>query len=281
MDLEKIKDKKIVQRFRSHKLSFLIMPIAGWFMGDLLNTPTIKAFSVVLLASIILAILLDVWIKSKISNWFKTDFRCYCAIYLGLLIICVLIALPFRDLLVFMCDRNNPYKQPLTTCSADVQIIVDSNAPFESYGHTGYILFVNGKMDVVYTGKEHIITIKGHKELVFEMVSSFTYAERTNVNRIRFGAKLENVLLGPSIGKPVYKLSQSKYALLHFDNIPNKSKIISGLIICIFNGSLRIEIPVPLQIMGDDKIIIPEIRKYFLAPVKKEINYEIFTTKIQ
>jgi hypothetical protein len=272
MDWRKIKNNWFF-RFLKAKRTHRIFPYF-WFISTqvigMLYSPMIAAIGIFTSMGLFLGMLVPE--KSAHKG----------ILYFAIVIICVLSAMFFGDKLIDVLPSNDPYRQPLTTGIADIQIIVDSSNAFEPTGKMGHLIFANGKMDVV-RGQGHIISVTVNKQegYIFEMVTmSPTYAERINGNQIRFGAKLENILLSPLIGKPICKLSQAKYALLHFDNIPNNSKIISGLIICVFNGSLRIEIPVPSQAMGGDEIVIPEIQKYFLAPVKKEISYEIFTTKI-
>jgi hypothetical protein len=198
-------------------------------------------------------------------------------------IITVLIITPFWNKLISLFPITNPYKQPLQTATADIQVIIDSNDAFEPWGKLGNIMLIKGDTDIKKIDGGRSIKVT-NQENFFEMwAMSPIYARQFGSNQICYIARMENTLFDERIGKPICELAKAEYAVIRFDNMPKKSKIIRGLVVFTFNSTLRIEIPIPSQVTIDKDVVILETQKYFLAPVKikKENRYEIHPPKIQ
>ncbi len=246
MDWQSIKESRIIRRFRNHWLYLLLPPLFWWIMSNFLTTPSISAVVIVFMGYIVLTISLDSWIKAKTRSWFESKICSYCIIYFGLLIICVLIALPFWDTLVYWCDRNNPYKQPLATGTAETQIIIDSN-----------------EGDIVRLLKGHIILVKGQDIFLKMWPSDAVEGKQLGNNNRRFRTTFKLDKIDKAIGKPIYSLAKAELVVIRLDSIPPSSKIIGGFVIFTFNSSVRIKIPIPSQTMEGDAIVIREIQKCF------------------
>src|SRR4030042_3980203 len=116
--------KRKIKQKKAHRLFPVFTASMGVWLGMLL-TPTIGAFCIVL--SIYSALVM--WfpwgkIPCRKIPWEK--FKTYRA-YIISAVITLLIAVPFWDTLVDICDINNPYKQLLRTAEADIEAVIEPN----------------------------------------------------------------------------------------------------------------------------------------------------------
>ena len=238
-------ENRLIQRFTTHWLYILFAPLFGWVMSNFLTTPTISAIAIILLGYIVLIILLEVWIKSKICRWIKSEKYCYCIIYSGLLIVCILIALPFWNMLVYVCDRDNPYKQPLRTGTATIVVGMEPNSVFLTRFPSGYIQFMK------------------RQEVLLGMEVSPANVNTQIVNNQSFcKATFELDQTCKFVGNPICHLIKTEFAKISLNIIPAKSKITDGYAIFTFNSSVHITIPIPPQTTKDNAIIIQDVQKY-------------------
>jgi hypothetical protein len=249
MDWKFIKDNKLIQQFKAHPLYWIFAAIFGWVMSNFLTTPLITAIAIVLLGYIALVILLEVWIKSKISHW-MSDIWCYCAIYSGLLIICILIALPFWNILVYVCDRDNPYKQPVRTATATVGILVSVED--------------NSNMQSAYSDRAcATLFLLKNKTILIAMNSSNCGCFPPIGSKNEFIYKATNFHCEAESDKTVYSITGADTISMDFIGLPPESNIIGGDITLTFNASLTVKIPIPKQISNKyGWVKIPDIQKY-------------------
>jgi hypothetical protein len=252
VDWRFIRENWLIKRFKNHPLYLFFGPMLGWVMSNFLTTPTITSIAIVLLVYLALVILLEVWIKSKICKW-MSDSWCYCTIYGGFLIICILVALFFWNDLVYVCDRNNPYKQPLRTGTADVDIIINSKNII-----TPRRVRTWGDWGPLAIGKD------GDMGLFMELSLPSIRYEEINPNQFRFMGTLILNTRDKYINKPIADISKADFVLIRFDNTLSESNVIGGDIVFSFNGgSVQVTIPIPSQPIENKSIIIEYIEKYF------------------
>ena len=67
----------------------------------------------------------------------------------------------------------------------------------------------------------------------------------------------------PANGKPLSFLRKSEYVQISFTPMPQKSKVLDGKAICIFNSQERVEIEIPPQQMTDEKILVRNLKNIF------------------
>ncbi|MGB8225778.1 MAG: hypothetical protein WCE45_02760, partial [Sedimentisphaerales bacterium] len=215
MDWQFITENKLIQHFKAHWLYLLFAPVFAWVMSNFLTTPTITAVAIVFLGYMALVILLEVWIKSKICHWIKSGNLCYFIIYFGLLIVCILIALPFWNKLVYMCDRDNPYKQLLRTGTATIemrfQIINDNNnAKFS---------FRNGSCATLLLYTNHL--------LLSMTASSCNYLPNI-YNECYYWYEATAFNLSEKIGEPISDIMEANLLRILIPDFPANSNIIDG-----------------------------------------------------
>ncbi len=239
-----IKENKLVLHFKSHCLYLLFMPVFGWVMSNFLTTPTITAIAIVFLEYIAAVILLEVWIKSKIYRWFKSEIFCYCIIYFGILIICILTALPFWNTLVYACDRDNPYKQPLQTGTATVVIGMKPNSNSLKQFPSGHLQFIKDQ--------KVLLDMDASVDKIYEQIVD---------NQRFYKATFELDQTCKAIGNPICNLTKTEFVKISLDTIPAKSNIADGYAIFTFNSSASFTILIPPQTMEDDVIIIQDVQK--------------------
>lgn len=205
-----------------------------------MTTPVITAIAIIFLVYGIIAILLDKLVKSNRRF-------CYFVIHSVLLIICFLLSWHFWSALVYACDRDSPYKKIIASGNVDIQVIIDSNA-----GNT------------LQFGKGCIVLLKKPKDIFLIMwPSDSTTGEQLGNNQKRFRATFELDKMDKMIGEPIHSLSKAEFIGIRLDTIPQKSKVVGGLVVYMFNGSVPIKIPIPSQMMQKDEITIPITGKYF------------------
>jgi len=245
-------------------------------MGDLLNTPTIKACSVVLIAFIMLAITLDALFKSKAHRWIESEKHYYYIIYSALLIICILIAMPFWGKLVYLCDRDSPYKKTIQTCSGGIELIfntltVHGNVTLQdgkSFGENKSIGVkdLHNHMGLIVKTKENkseIIFLK-ENEIIFKMISNESLLEPNGIDKAIYTANFKLNELDKSFGRPLDGLKMVESMQIYVDVFPELNEILGGVIKCTFNGSIVIEIPIQPQIIKKNLLIIHDIQKYLM-----------------
>ena len=140
----------------------------------------------------------------------------------------------------------NLYKQLIRTASATIEIIINSSenvdANFMDQG--GYLAFAKGQIPLMIVSATTCIgkQIGGNKVLYRGVFNLDATSEATQ--------------------KPVLFLKESEYVQIGFKPIPEKKEVLSGKVIVTINNGVRIEFPIPHQIMTKDFIIVPEIHKY-------------------
>jgi len=206
-------------------------------VSGFLTTPIITAGAIVLGIYIGLVILSDIWIKLKSYRYI---------VRFSLLVVCILVALPFWNILVDICDRDNLYKQPLQTGIAIIEITTEENGPYKSEWGEGYVKFIKEQ--------KVLLMMPAQSDMIFRELGN---------NRRWYRATFELDILGKFIGKPIRYFNKTESAWINLSIILKKSKITGGTIKCTFNNSVCFQIPIPPQTMKDDIIIIPDVGKYF------------------
>jgi hypothetical protein len=246
---ENIKDRfnnnHIIKSIKTHWLYWLDAASLGALMSNLISTPTINAALLILVVIATLIIIIDHITKSK-------TYRCIA--YIAVLIVCIPSVIIWWNNLVYILDRDNPYKQPLLTGNATIEVIISSDD--KSIG-TNYF------NSWCYSGR---VSLGTEQELLLEMWVATVpgiHIERIENNRLRYSGELALHPNNKTTGKPIKYLTKAESAVILInEHLPPDSNVISGKAILTLNSSVRIEIPIPSQIMDGNNIIIQEIQKY-------------------
>jgi hypothetical protein len=246
MDLEKIRTHWLLLYF-TQKNKHPLVPILTFVFGGglgMLISPVIGAFCFAL--SLYLALV--IYLPWKIILW--EDVRDYHRYYISAIIILAIAYSQWGGLVDFL-DHDNPYKKPLQTGTASVEIIIDSNTTNSSD---------------CYAGDCASILLSGDgPKVFFVMTSQNSIYERSNKkNEATCWATAFNLpAVNDSVGKPISRLSEAKFAQVFFKELGNQT-IKRGSLIFIFNSSVRVEIPIQPQTINDfTGVYIPDIGKYF------------------
>jgi hypothetical protein len=148
----------------------------------------------------------------------------------------------------------DPFKQPLRTGTATVEILISSSANVSSHyiDQGGYIAFGKGQ------------------DAMLVMNSIDCFGNQIGNNQVLYRGVFNLDATDKSIGKSISHLAEAEYAQIGFGPLPQKSKVIRGSAICTFNSTVRIELSVPAQQMPKDFIIVPEVKKAFHEYIKSE-----------
>jgi hypothetical protein len=234
-----IENNALVRHFKAHWLYYFVASDFVWVTSNFMTTPVITAIAVVFLVYGVIAILLDALIPQKAIRW---------VMYFSLLAVCILITHAFWSKLVYACDKDNPYKKLLITGTATIEVVIDSNSEdFEIWG-----------------GSEIALVRKNQNILVmFTPTTTESYAQKIGNNEICYRATINLNANDKSVGKPISDLTNAEYVKIHFQNMPQNSKVTRGVVTFIFNN-LPIRIPIPAQTI-DNVIIIKDIQKDLLG----------------
>lgn len=138
----------------------------------------------------------------------------------------------------------NPYRQPIRTASATVEVIIQSsddiNTQFLDRG--GYLAFAKGQ------------------EVLMVVSATTCFARQIGNNRVLYRGVFELDATSEATQKPILFLKQAKCVQLGFAPMPEKMKVLGGKAICTLNNVVRVELSIPSQQMQKDFIIVPDIR---------------------
>ena len=146
----------------------------------------------------------------------------------------------------------DPFKQPLRTGTATVEVVISSNDNLDSHfmDRGGYIAFGKGS------------------QALLVMSSIDCFGKQIGNGQVLYRGIFNLDATDKSIGKPIAHLTEADYAQIGFSPMAEKSTIIRGSVICTFNSAVRIETAVPAQQMQKDFIIVPNIKKAFAEYTK-------------
>jgi hypothetical protein len=251
MDWQKIKTHWLFSYFtqkNKHPLVPILTFVLGAWMGMLIS-PVTGAFLIGLSLYFALVIYFP-W--DKISQIKNKNIR----IYLVPAIITILIILPFWNKLVSIFPITDPYKQPLLTGNATIEVIISSDDKnigtnfHNSWCYRGRIFLVKEKEQELFL-EMWIATVPG------------IHIERIENNQLHYSGELALHPNNKTTGKPIKYLTKAETALICiYDNIPQDGNVISGEAIITLNSSVCIKIPIPPQIMDGNIIVIQDIQKY-------------------
>lgn len=148
---------------------------------------------------------------------------------------------------VTLLQKNDPYSQPIRTATATVEVVVASSEDIKTtyMDRGGYIVFAKGRDALIVMASTQCTAIQNGKgEIVYRGIFNMDAAH-------------------PANGKPLAFLKESEYVQIGFGPLAQKSKILRGRVICIFNSQERVEIEVPPQEMMEDKILVTKLKGIF------------------
>jgi hypothetical protein len=149
-------------------------------------------------------------------------------------------------------DYVAPYKQPIRTATATVEVTILSDKKVSTtYGTSGgYIAFCKGE------------------EALLVMSSNQCMAWQTGKGKVIYRTVFNMDAVDSAVGKPIYYLKESEYAQINFRPMSKESKILEGKAICTFNNIVRIEITIPSQEIENGLIFASDLENVFSEFVK-------------
>jgi len=244
MDWQRITKNKLFSYFK-RKNVYPLLPILTFILGGwlgMLTTPIVGVFCIAL--SIYLALV--IYFPWEKISWKKFKI---CCDYLIPAIITILIVWPFWNKLVSIFPITDPYKQPLQIGKADIDVTVEPNGE------------IGGGLRS-FAGLGSILLVKDDNSILVEMEGVAARKQIENGQMV-YWSKPELDIKDESVNKPICRLAEAERAVIWFERLPPKSKIIKGEVAFTFNSSVHLVIPIPPQTMENDVIIIQDVRKYF------------------
>lgn len=207
----------------------------------MLFTPTIGVIFIA--TTIFLAFVIFVpW--EKLSSWPKR--KIFWQYFISAIVTCLIIV-PAWNNWISIFPTTDPYKQLLRTGNANIEVIAEPSS------------VIGGMRSFAGLGS---VSLLKKDDVILEMNAAAARQQLEN-NQVRFFARPELYLKDESINKPIYKIAEAEAAIVFFEKLPPKSKILTGEVVLTFNNSIYIVIPIPPQTMENDVIIIQDIQKYF------------------
>ncbi|MFZ2639843.1 MAG: hypothetical protein WA117_02565 [Verrucomicrobiia bacterium] len=134
----------------------------------------------------------------------------------------------------------SPSKKPINTCEATVEITTDSgdkgNTHFMDSG--GYLAFCSGDKAILVTSAP----------------DSWSRSLGGNQCLIRGLFKMDAT--DAAVGKTVGTLRDAQYIQVEFRALPKDASVIGGKAMCVINGEVRIDMPIPSQKALDGKVFV-------------------------
>ena len=145
------------------------------------------------------------------------------------------------------CDIVSPYKQPIRTATASVEISIKSDEKLKAIyaDRGGYMIFGKGKESLLSTS------------------STQSSAKQTGKGELVYSGIFNMDANDPAVGKRIYSLKEAEYCQFRFEMIPDGSDVIGGKAVCTLNGYVRIEIDIPAQVVSGRLILARDIASAF------------------
>ena len=155
-------------------------------------------------------------------------------------------------------DEAAPNRQPLSMATATIEIVVASVDPSHHKD-------ADSDVTVHDLGCEASITLARGTAALLTLASADCFYRKETNGQVIYSAA---VVMNPSdsaSGKPVSRLAGADSMRVGIDLIPAHSSITRGRAVFTFNGSIRTEIAIPPQMLGDDDTASAPIPKTALG----------------
>lgn len=149
--------------------------------------------------------------------------------------------------LISLLQARDPYEQLIRTATATIDVTIESEDPVNAnyMDQGGYIAFGKGNEALIaMSGTQCLAKQKGNGQVIYRGIFAMDATH-------------------PANGKPLSFLRESEYVQISFAPMPQKSKVLGGKAICIFNSQERLEIEIAPQQMIDEKILVRSLKKIF------------------
>jgi hypothetical protein len=242
MDWRKITNTKIfdfIKAKRTHRIFPYFWFISTQVIG-MLYSPTIAALGIFTSAYLLLIMFVPEKSKHKIALQF------------ALLIICFFAGLLFWDKLIAILPSADPYRQPLRTGEAHIEVVVEPNGVIGG----GLKRFGGAGISLLKELEEPSLLL---------MINGLAEGKPMENGQVLFRVELKlDTAKDKSINKPICNLlAETKYVVIWFEKLPPKSRVRGGQVIFTFNSFVRVWIPIPPQTMESDAIIIQDVQEFF------------------
>jgi len=176
-------------------------------------------------------------------------------IYLLSAVITLLIVVPFWGKLISIFPTTDPYRQPLLTGKARIDVIVSSTDKNVGTKHSNSWCY-RGRIFLV-TGPEQFL------EMWIAAIPGI-HVERLGNNQLRYSGDFDLHPENETTWKPVSDLRVAEHALVFiYDNIPPDANVIDGNVVFTLNSTIQVKVPIMPQEIKSDMIFIEDFPKYF------------------
>jgi hypothetical protein len=160
--------------------------------------------------------------------------------------------LRFLDERVLKLSDSTVYQQDvmdakIVTATATVEIVIASEEEGKEIYRVASTLVALGK------GREALLTMSS---------TEFT-SEQIGNNSVRYWSTMSLHPASTVLNQPLSMLKEAEYVEISVRPIPSGSQILSGRVLCTFNGDIPLEIPISPQRMTGEVIIIRDIDRAF------------------
>jgi len=150
-------------------------------------------------------------------------------------------------------ESENPLEKPMASCSSTIEVIIKSddakNAHWIDQG--GFLAFGRGDSALLSTGgSECNVNQTGKGEIVYRGLFQMPADDS-------------------AVGKPISTLKETEYLQVQFQQLPTDCEVLSGKVICVINGSIRLQFNVPPQHSSGKNIFIRDVQQGLLPLSKK------------
>lgn len=143
----------------------------------------------------------------------------------------------------------NPFRKPIASASADVEVVVKSDEEVRTVYMTegGLLAFVKNRQSLLLTS------------------DTKSTARQNGNGEVVYKGNFQIQTSHSAIGKGVEILQESDLIQIEFNRIPENSSVLRGNASVVINGDLRLDFEILPQQMRGKKIVIRDIRSKFSA----------------
>ncbi len=146
-----------------------------------------------------------------------------------------------------LSEETAPYRQPIRSVSATVEVFVESAAEIS----TNYVT-QGGLLAFGIASTPFLVTS-----------SSQCTGIQQGDNRVLYRGIFQMDATDQAVGQSVYKLQESEYIQIQFQPIPSDAHVLGGLAVVTINSAVRLEFTIPDQVIEDGRILIRDLALAF------------------
>ncbi len=137
----------------------------------------------------------------------------------------------------------SPLKKTINAFEATVELVIESND-----GTSTYLMNVGGYLVFALSDK-----------LTLTLTAPDSHGQPFGADRYLWRSLFKMDAMDPVAGRPVEMLRETKSIKVEFLCLPKEYSVTGGKVVCVINGEVRFDIPIPPQSSMDGKVYVRDM----------------------